>query len=265
MEKEMIGCKPARLAAYILCGVCLVGSIFEPAAAEDLNLCVDSRHWYPFTFSEQGRAKGMHVEIVRSALENLGYRVLIAPVPRRRCVRLVEKGTADGMISVAHAAELGKIMEFPSGAATDSESPWRIMQVDHMAVTHLSDPYEFENDIANLPNPVRVPQGESLIAELKNAGRFVEEARTDEQNFGKLKRDKGGTVVTTSVMAEAMNNDEGFKGVFRIQSTPLFSQSYHLAFHRGAKLSSGEMEKIWREVARLRDDYVYMLQLFARY
>ena len=243
--------------------VCMAQPFF--VVAETLKLCVDSRYWYPFTYEENSQARGIHVDIVKQALVNLGYSVQIAPVPRKRCIYLVQSGSIDGMISVAPTEELSGTLDFPPNATKTKESPWRIMQVDHMVVTHVDDPYEFENDINTLPVPVRIPRGESILEILKKAGLAIEEVSTDEQNFGKLERDKRGVIITTSVMAESMNKNPNFQGKFNIQATPLLSQSYHLVFNLNARLSYDDKQRIWNEIARLRDDYVFMLQIFAQY
>ncbi len=235
------------------------------AGASTLMLAIDERYCYPFTYMENSKAKGMHVDIVKDALKNLGYRVTITPYPRKRCILNSKKGKVDGMISIAYQADISGTLIFPPDAANDRESRWRIMQVDHMVITHTDDNYVFEGDIGSLPVPVRVPRGEGITMDLRKYGLKVEEVRTDKQNFIKLIRDKKGSVITTSVIAENMKQHPEFKGKFIIQATPIASQSYHLMFSQKSTLTAEERKKIWEEIARLRDDYVYMLQVFAQY
>ncbi len=233
--------------------------------AEPIKLGCDLRYWYPFTYEEQGKPKGMHVDIVKKALESLGYQIEMITLPRKRCIISAQNGEIDGIISIAFHPDLDKFLEFPPDVAQTKESNYRIMQIDQVVITHMDNPYEFEGDIRSLPAPVRIPRGESLLADLEKAGLKVEEANSDKQNFGKLIRDKNGVIITSSMIAENMDLDPAFKGKFKINPTPLVSESYHLAFSTKTRLSPVEKERIWREIARWRDDYVFMLQVYAQY
>lgn len=233
--------------------------------AEPIKLGCDFRYWYPFTYEEKEKPKGMHVDIVRKALETLGYQIEIISLPRKRCIMSAQNGEIDGIISIAFHPDLAKSLEFPQDVTRTKESDGRIMQIDQVVVTHMDNPYEFEGDIRTLPIPVRIPRGESLMTDLEKNGLKVEEANSDKQNFGKLIRDKIGVVITSSMIAENMDLDPAFKGKFKIHSIPLASESYHLAFSVKTRLTPAEKERIWREIARWRDDYVFMLQVYAQY
>ncbi|MCP4119385.1 MAG: transporter substrate-binding domain-containing protein [Desulfobacteraceae bacterium] len=234
------------------------------ASAKVIVLTVDSRNWYPFTYVDEGEPKGMHIDLVKKALTTLGYDLSIIPYPKKRCLHVVEKGRVDGMISISHHPDLASGMAFPEDAATERESAWRLMQVDHVVVT-TDKRYEFEDDLTTVPEPVRIPRGETLTLELKKIGKKIDEAETDLQNFKKLMRDKSGAVITTSIIAEKMNLDPEMAGRFHISATPMASRSYFLTFSNKSNISNAEKKKIWDEIKIWRDDYVYMLQLYAQY
>jgi hypothetical protein len=140
------------------------------------------------------------------------------------------------------------------------------MQVDHMVITHVRNEYKFRGDMGSIPTPVRFPFSTSLSEKLTNAGLLdIEQTNSDEQNFGMLLRDKTGSVITTSVIAESMNDHPKFKGTYKIQPNPLISQSFYLAFSPKTKISEWEKMEIWKRIATIRNDYVIMLQLFAQY
>lgn len=235
-----------------------------PGNAQTLTLAVDSRYWYPFTYQVDGNAGGMHIDIVKKALTDLGYSVDIQPYPRKRCFFSADNGTVDGMISVAYHESLSEIFSFPSDAKEPHESDWRIMQVDHVVIS--CDPnYDYDGILSHLPTPIRLPVGESLSFDLTQAGLAVDEAKTDIQNMRKLIRDQRGVVITSSVLAEKMASDREFDGRVFINATPVSSQSYFLAFSKKSSLSQEEQMKIWERIKALREDYVYMLQLFSQY
>ncbi len=254
-----------RAKIFIL-AVFLIACMSCPVFSETLKLTVDERDWFPFTFQEDSQGRGMHVDIVNKALKNLGYETMVKLYPRKRCIKNLRDGMYDAMISVAYHEKIGGLLDFPPDADKVHESQWRIMQVDWVVVSYgTDDSYEFEGDIKTLPLPVRIPFGETLSLDMEKAGLKVDDAKTEVQNFRKLMRDKKGVVITTSVIAERMNQDQRFKARFKIHATPLKSRSYHLAFSKESKLSPEDKKKIWEEIRRWRDDYVYMLQLFAQY
>jgi polar amino acid transport system substrate-binding protein len=253
-----------KIMLFFLLGISLFAfPIFSHA--DSIKLGCDYRYWYPFTYEEKKIAKGMHVDIVRKALETLGYQIKIVSLPRKRCIISAQNGDIDGIISIAFHPELVKFLAFPEDVTQTKESSGRIMQIDQVVVTYIDNPYEFEGDIRSLPIPVRIPRGESLMADLGKTGLKVEETNSDKQNFGKLIRDKIGVVITSSMIAENMELDPVFKGKFKINSKPLVSESYHLAFSAKTRLTATEKASIWREIEKWRNDYVFMQQVYSQY
>lgn len=234
------------------------------ASARILKLTIDERNWYPFTYVENNTPMGMHVELVKKALENLDYQIEIDYLPRRRCLFSIEQGSVDAMISISYNQEISGSIDFPKDADKPGESEWRIMQVDHVVVTAINN-YEFDGKIESLPEPVRIPYGESLTTEITAKGKLTDEAKTDEQNFGKMLRDQNGCVITTTMIAEKMALDPKYSGKIYIHSIPIASLSYHLGFSKKSTLTSEEKQKIWDEIKKWRNDYVFMLQLYSQY
>ncbi len=248
----------------VFCFFILIG-LATSIEAKVLNLSIVERSWYPFSYVEKKIIKGMHVDIIKKALGDLGYKVNIKVLPSKRGVRYAKSGEIDGVISIAYSPEMASVFDFPSDAGAVNESRWRIMQVDHIIITHKTIDYEYSGNIMTLPGPIRIPIGEAFSASLKNVGHVVYETRTDIQNFMMLIRDGTGSVITTSVIAESLFLNSDFAGKFNIQAVPFVSQSYHLGFSKKTSLTKEDKQKVWEKIAKLRDDYVYMLQLFAQY
>ncbi|MFO7819027.1 MAG: hypothetical protein R6V17_02215 [Halanaerobacter sp.] len=140
------------------------------------------------------------------------------------------------------------------------------MQVDNVVVTHASDDYEFDGEVANLPSPVRIIYGENILErKLSGIDARIEKVKTNVQNFKKLMRDENGVLITTTVTAENMYQDSRFKGKIRIHHRPVTSLSHHLAIAEESDLTAEDKKEIWDEIAKLRKDYAYMLGLYAQY
>ena len=90
-------------------------------------------------------------------------------------------------------------------------------------------------------------------------------AAGDESNLLKLLRRGTGSVVTIPEMVNVLNETYGYKGKLKISAQPLKSKSYYLPISKASKLSADEREKIWAEIARVRDDATFMTEVGARY
>jgi len=250
----------------IICLTIFVLGIPLLSSAESLNLCVDDRYWYPYTFTDSaGKPKGMHIDLVLKALEELGYQATIKAYPKMRCIYMTKANEVDGMISISYDKSLDQSFTYPPGDNNEKESPFKIMQVDHLVITYKDDPYVYNGDMSTLPSPIRIPFGETVVDSLQKTGLAIQKVKTDEQNFLKMIRDKNGCVITTSIIAEKFNQNDKFAGKFKIQATPLTSQPYFLTFSPKSKLSADKQKKIWEEIAKWRDDYVFTLVMYSQY
>jgi polar amino acid transport system substrate-binding protein len=229
-----------------------------------IKLVCSDQPWYPYLYSGK-EIGGIHIDIVKKALENAGYSVSIEAMPMARCIKMAERDMVDGIISVAYDKNYARFLEYPRGSSEAKESEWRIMQIDDVVVTNIEDDFEFDGDMRSLPQPVCVFMGEPILQDLKDAGLETESGDTNWINYAKFIRDKKGCLVTTSVVAEKMDQDESFRKKLTIQAVPLRSCSYYLAFSWGSHLTHDERIRIWNEIAKLRDDHVFMLTTFARY
>ncbi|MGM0500913.1 MAG: hypothetical protein ACQERJ_00150 [Bacillota bacterium] len=249
----------------IVLSVVLLLLLSMTAVAEEIKLSSPIRNSYPFLYWENSEFKGMHIDIVKDALKNLGYDFSIQGFPIKRCVRKAEKGEVDAIISIPYEGDYSQL-DFPPDADVDSESKWRIMQVDNVVVSYADNDYKFEGDVDSLPTPIRIVYGENLLErELKKRDVRVEKVKTNLQNFRKLIRDEKGVLITTTVTAENMYQNPKFRDRIKIHHIPVTSLSHHLAFSKESSLTGEEKQQIWNEIANLRNDYVYMLRLYAQY
>ncbi len=237
------------------------------AKAKTVNLLVDQRNFYPFSYkTKAGQIEGIHIDIVKKALKELAYDVVITAYPRKRCYYLIKEIKADGMISVAYSSGAAVFFEFPPSAATDKRSEWRITQIDYMVATYRRNGFRYKGDHQTLPNSVRIPFGETFASDLLKEGFHIDEGGYDDRsNFRKLIRDKDGAVIVNSVMGEKIIEELNIVDQVTIHSIPFVSESYYLAFSKQDHLSLKEKHEIWTEIVHWRNDYVFMLQVFSKY
>ncbi len=234
--------------------------------AKSISISTDDNFWYPFSFEEDGLSKGLHIDIVKYALANIGYKVDLSPRPWKRCLIEAEYGETDAIISASYKPERANYMYYPSDAAQTKISKWRITQVEYVIVGYIKDPYEFKGDVKSLPNPVRAPSSYSVIDDLNKAGIKVESAKEDHQNLKKLLRSKKGVVVTLPEIIHLLKtSNPEFSENFKVHSVPFKSKSYFLSFSQKGNISSGERQKIWDAIRKVRESDEVMGKLITKY
>lgn len=235
-------------------------------AGEKLNICMDKNLWYPFTFVESGKASGLHIDIITKALTDLGYEVNYKPLPWKRCVASAKEGKFDAIAVASYKDKRAEFLNFPADAATSKKSIERVMQVEYSVVTVAEEAYEFGGDVSTIPEPVRVPRGYSVGDGLKEQGVKVDDgASGDEKNIQKLLRLGKGSVVTLPQIIELLSLKDAYKNKLYVSKKPVKSKSYYLPFSKKSKISTTEQSKIWKEIAKVRTDSVFMEKATAKY
>lgn len=233
---------------------------------KEILICTDQNYWYPYSYQENNISKGIHVDIVDKALNNLGYKVIFKPLPWKRCIQSAELGKYGGIVSASYKPERAVVLNYPEDASNNIESKWRITQVEYTFIGHKLDSYEFKGDLDSLPRPVRGPLGYAVVDDLRNTGLAVLTASDTKDLVRHLIRTKKGVIVTPRRNAEALVQDPEFSHELKIHKTPMTSKSYYLVFSKKTKsLDRNHMLAIWNEIARLRDDKAFMKQLNEKY
>lgn len=234
-------------------------------AAGTMRICTDTNFWYPFTFVKDGRSAGLHVDIVALALRRLDLPAEFRPLPWVRCLRDAEHGAVDGVVSASYQPARAEYLRYPPDAGQPAPSQWRVSQVEYVVVTAAGNPYEYDGKMEHLPQPARAPLGYSVVDDLRKAGVTVEVAPGDESNLRKLVRDGTGVVVTLPEIVRWLLKRPEFTGKLKVAARPITSKSYYFAFSKKASLAPETREKIWNEIARIRDDEKTLELLAAPY
>ena len=254
----------------VLLLVLLLGSPFTvpvlmAASPKTIKICTDINFWYPFTFQEDGKAKGMHVDIVTRALEELNLSYKFTAMPWERCLKAEAKGgRMDAIVSASFKPDRAKYLHYPTGA-NEKKAALRLMQTEYVVVGLAGSRYEFNGDVRTLPTPVRVPRGYSLVKDLQDKGVLVDTAIGDRNNLSKMLRDGNGVVVSTPLSAEVFGKEGAFAGKIKIHKMPIASKSYFMVFSKRGNVDEKVRKQIWDHVAKLRDNESYMLSLLELY
>lgn len=232
---------------------------------DTLNIVTDQAYWHPFTYSEKGQAKGVHIDMVKKALFDLGYKVKFEPKPWKRCLMEAQKGKYDAVVSASYKPQRAAVFYFPDDADT-AQSAFRITQVEYVIVTSSKSPYVYNGDLTTLPEPIRAPLGYSIVDDLKNKGLTVFEAPDTIDCVYQLVKSNKGAFITPYQNAITIQRMVRFKGQIRINPLPVVSKSYFIVFpKKRQKLTRVQRHDIWSNISNVREDKEYMKKLFDKY
>jgi len=253
-------------------------------AMKPLKICVDNRYWYPFVYQESNKAKGIFIEMAKTALMKNGIKAEFVVMPIKRCINILgPSGKVDAVIGIPYDKKLNKSLYYPTDADLPSPSQWRLMQVDFNLVTAKDNPFDFTGELTNIPQPIRIPYAYSnIIDKINQQGIEIETSKQDESTFYKLLRNNKGSLITTSILTDRFDDSARFRNKFTVHPIPIASLSYFLVFFNSAMVNSAMdnsdsdiinsarvnaelRQKVWSDITALRDDYIYMLQLLSMY
>lgn len=255
-----------KLGLFGLLGTVLSVLVSTSVASEPLKICTDINFWYPFTYVKDGKPVGLQLDIISSAADKAGVSIEYIALPWKRCLKEAESGSYDGIAVASYKGVRAEFMHYPADAASSKRSVQRVMQVEYVVVTPTSNRYEYNGDVATLPTPVRVPRGYSIADDLKKKGVDVDSgAPGDENNIKKMLRAGKGSLVTLPKIVEVLGARPGFKGKMKVSAKPLKSKSYYLTFSKKGKATAETRQKLWNEIAVVREDTVFMEAASSKY
>jgi len=190
------------------------------ADAKTIKIGTDMSNWYPFTFKEKGNSVGMHVDIVTTALTNLGHQPVFTPMAWKECLAKTGIGAYDALVSGSYKEKRALSLIYPPDAATAQKSKWRIMQVEYVLVTPAAHSYEFKGDVKTLPTPVRAPLGYSIVDDLRAKGLKVITNNT-RRNLKSIDRLKQGCVITPPENAIRLLKELELEDRLKIHAKPV--------------------------------------------
>lgn len=95
--------------------IVLLVSILLAAGAEAVpeRLNVVYTDWFPYTYSENGRASGFELEIFQAVTDEMGIRAEYARYPWKRCLLHLKTGKADALVSLIKTPDRAIFTHFP--------------------------------------------------------------------------------------------------------------------------------------------------------
>jgi polar amino acid transport system substrate-binding protein len=233
--------------------------------AKNIKICTDENFWYPFTYSKDQKALGLHIDITKKAIIDSGYSVEYIPMPWKRCLNSAKKGTVDAIVSASYKEERASYLTYPDDAINNLKSIFRITQVEYIILTSKDSDYIYDGDLNSIPRPVRGILGYSIVDDLKKAGIEVDTAKKDTANLKRLQRDKKGSVITLKEIIEYYQSKGMYQDDFIVHKKPIKSKSYYMPFSKQTTLSKDEIYRIWNNIKKIRENKNIMNKFLEKY
>lgn len=123
------------LAALLLC------LLATDCPAQPRRLVVVYTDWFPYTVNEDGRASGFELEVFQVVAANMGLDAEYVAFPWKRCLKSLETGKADVLVSLLKTPEREVYTLFPDE---------HISRSDTVLAARKNDPVEYGGDLGRL-------------------------------------------------------------------------------------------------------------------
>jgi polar amino acid transport system substrate-binding protein len=201
-------------------------------------------------------APGVAVELVNDAAQAVGCKLNWIRLPNRRVQTDMERGQADAMLMYSYNPERAKYAVYPMKDGKPDGS-FRLAALSYYVYVKSSSPTGWDGkQFSSLTGPVGVNAGYSVAVDLTKMGLMVDEARSTEQNFTKLRMGRISVYVMQDGPADLVIEDGQLSDVQKLP-LPFSTKDYFLPFsQRYFDTSSTEGLRLWEQIGKTKKSRV---------
>lgn len=206
---------------------------------------------------------GIAIELVQQAASAVNCTVKWQRLPNRRVQRDMELGLLDAMLLFSHNEERAAYAVYPM---KDGKPDGRLRLAElryHVYVADSSPLVWNGKQFEPGPKAVGVNSGYSVVGDLQKMGLPVEEARSTEQNFQKLRLGRIDAYVMQDGPADLLIETMNIRGVRKLP-IPFSSKDYFLPFSKTFYNSAPDLvERLWDQLNKANRSH--MKELTRKY
>jgi len=222
--------------------------------AEKLRIVTEP--WAPYSYLENGQAKGIDYDITAQVFQQLGIQVQWQFLPWKRCLAMLAQGEADGVLDIFQTTERNTELLYPSEP---------LSSVDFMLFQDDSRPHAVKGiaDLAGLR--VGTSPGYFYGHDFMDSTAFTAEtAPSHEANFGKLIRGRIDLVLTDRRVGEHVIREMGLQNKVSELPVVIYHDRQFLAVRRNAGMDL-LIQRFAVELKRFKQgpDYAKLLERYA--
>lgn len=241
--------------------VCAIALAFCIAAAADAaghpeKLRIVYTQWYPYTYTDE-TARGFEIETVRAVMDKMGIKVVFEQFPFKRCLKMVETGTADAVVSVLDVPGRRRYMIFPEEYISISKTSF---------FTRKGSKVRYRGSLEDLKDyNIGVIAGFSYGKQFDNAPYLKKEEVVDAERLVNMvlggRCDLG---IENQAVVKGVAKKLGVEKSLRFLNPPVHSQKLFVGFSKGVRLEAlaSEFSEALREFKKT-DQYRAILRKYG--
>lgn len=235
---ECIGTAKHRSALVAGMVLFLTLSAMGTARGDGLRFCFNE--WPPYVATEDGKATGITIDVMREAGTRSGLTMSFHELPWNRCLEMVRQGVFDGVLDAAKRPEF---LQGPASFSAYTNTFW----VHHDSVLQRFDADALQGRSVGLVDGYTYP--EALMELLEQANARIDYALDDESNLHKLAFGRIETIVAdyASTMSLAQKRKLNVRPLAPTHSSDHLYPSFNSGRAAEQKLLNDAVEQLLRD------------------
>ncbi len=220
----------ADMIKALLALVCIIIPLFSSGTANAADypeeLLVVYTEWYPYTYKN---GKGFEIEIFKAVMDKIGVRVILKEFPFKRCLKMIETGTAHAVVSVLDTPDRRRYIIFSGEYISVSRT---------LFFTRKESKVRYTGSLKDLKTySIGTIAGFSYGTEFDNAKSLRKEEVLDAERLVKLvlggRYDLG---IENQAVIKGVAQKLGVETSLRFLAPPVHSRRLYVGFSKAAKL-----------------------------
>jgi polar amino acid transport system substrate-binding protein len=207
----------------------------------------------PYQIRHDAQPPGIAMEIVRQAAADIGIELEFLRTPNRRVLENLKLGEIDGAFMFSFNTERMRNGQYPmKDGELDEEK--RIAVLSYFLYRRKGADLHWDgHTLSGADQNIGANNGYSIVNDLRKIGVQVEEARTTEQNFNKLKLGRIAAVAHQDLVADPYLESADMQEVEKVYP-PLSTKYYFLMLsHRFVAKHPELADRLWSRIAEIRE------------
>ncbi len=215
-------------------------TVSYPAEAQRTEITIAYTDWRPYTYKDGEEARGFEIEVVKAVLEKMRVQPRFVHLPWNRCLKAIEDGGADALVSLLRTPEREVYTIFPAEHVSISRTVF---------FTRADREIRYRGTLRDLQNyRIGVISGFSYGKAFDSASFLRKDAVVNAEKLVEMvvngRHDLG---VENQVVLKTEARKQGVERRIRILQPPVHSQKLYVGFSRKRdlqKLASAFSESI---------------------
>jgi polar amino acid transport system substrate-binding protein len=211
---------------------------------------------YPYQVGNgdtMAKPPGISIEVIRQAADDLGIGLVFQRFPAKRLPVEMKAGRIDGAFIFSYSDERRGFARYPMRDG-HVDAARRVARLGYYLYRLRGDTPDWNGEwFSGLKGAVGANAGFAIVNDLKRFGLTVDEAKSVEQNFTKLKMHRVAAVVAQDLTADAWLAQAGLSDIEKV-AMPIEEADYFLVFNPAfAGSNAGLVERFWNRIGEIRD------------